>query len=72
MPPQSLLPWSVRHTIAVGAEGRYLVVLVEAIGLAEVGLEVLMVAWVVIVVAGLSLVQTLLWANVLERRSAGW
>lgn len=35
---------SIRQTIAVGAEGRYLVVLVEVVGLAMLGLGVLMVA----------------------------
>lgn len=35
---------SIRHTIAVGTEGRYLVVLVEVVGLATLGLGVLMVA----------------------------
>lgn len=34
----------VCHTMAVGAEGRYLVVLVEVVGLAKLGLGVLIVA----------------------------
>lgn len=34
---------SICHTIAVGTDGRYLVVLVEVVGLAKLGLGVLMV-----------------------------
>lgn len=34
----------MHHTIAVGTEGRYLVVLVEVVGLAMLGLGVLIVA----------------------------
>lgn len=34
---------STRHTIAVGTEGRNLVVVVEVVGLAKLGLGILMV-----------------------------
>lgn len=57
------------HTMAMGTEGRYLVVLVEAVGFAVPGLAVLMVAYVVTVGAGLSLVHTLPWLKALDRRS---